>query len=260
MELAHCHVAGEESSRKRRLTRPAPRRYEGQMKFQILSGRLALASVLALAPASTLALGACGSGFDEPELQPRGSLESLESLESVTSAVVSATNAIDRGTLPSGVALTCPDPELTPEDASALEPAIAAFNLGASRGFAWCRIAPVTQYSEPVCPADPIDLETVVNQVIEVEGGLRGWSFADGQVLTAAQVAAIEPFTTVCSPGGPGFAASVHANVSGATPQGWVVTSEIPCHNCHEFSNYYILWYPADGQVLVIPYVTGYDS
>lgn len=159
-----------------------------------------------------------------------------------------------------GCAATCPEPVLSSEDASVLDPAVATFNAGARSGFTWCRIAPLSQYSTAVCPAAPPSLATIVEQVIAVEDELRGWSFADGQVLTAAQVAAIEPFTTTCSPGGPGFASAVSANISGATPQGWVIGSEVPCHNCHEFGNFYVIWYPADGQVLLVPYITGYDS
>jgi hypothetical protein len=153
-----------------------------------------------------------------------------------------------------------PDVELVAEDASALTPAITTFNAGARSGYTWCRVAEVSQYSTDVCPATPSSLQAVVDQLVNYEEALRGWSFADGQVLTAAQVAAIEPFTTTCSPGGPALATSVRTNVSSAPVQGWLVESEVPCHNCHEFGRFYVLWYPADGQVLLIPYVTGYDS
>ena len=157
-------------------------------------------------------------------------------------------------------ALTCPAPALTPVDASSLTAARNTFNAGARSGYTWCRIGTLTRYSEPVCPASPISLETVVNQITEVDGDLRGWSFADGTVLTSTQIAAIEPFTTTCSPGGPAFATAVRTKVSSAPRQGWLIESEVPCHNCHEFGRFYVLWYPSEGKVLVIPYITGYDS
>jgi hypothetical protein len=160
-------------------------------------------------------------------------------------------------------ALTCPEPqpiELTPEDPSALAPSIATFNVGARNGFTWCRLDEASLYSTPACPEAPVTLADIIDQLGASDEMLRGYSFADGQVLTAAEVAAIEPFGTVCSPGGPGVASAVDANVSGSTPEGWVVDSEIPCHNCHEFAHVYVLWYPADRMVLVLPYVTGFDS
>ncbi len=161
-----------------------------------------------------------------------------------------------------GCPATCsaPDVELNPEDTSALTPAVTTFNAGARSGYTWCYVAPVSQYSTDVCPSDPTTLEAVVEQLTYEKDELRGWSFADGQVLTAAQIAAIEPFTTTCSPGGPALATSVRNNVSSAPVQGWLIESEVPCHNCHEFGRFYVLWYPADGQILWLPYVTGYDS
>jgi hypothetical protein len=100
----------------------------------------------------------------------------------------------------------------------------------------------------------------IIDQLSWTDTLLRGYSFGDGEVLSAAEVAAIEPFTTVCSPGGPGVASAVDSNVSGSAPQGWAVDNEIPCHDCHEFARVYVLWYPSDRAVLVLPYVTGYDS
>lgn len=160
-------------------------------------------------------------------------------------------------------ALTCPDPqplELTPEDPSALDPSIATFNAGARNGFTWCRLDEASLYSTPACPEAPVTFADIIDQLGGSHELLRGYTFGDGQVLTAAEVAAIEPFGTVCSPGGPGVASAVDANVSGSTPQGWVVDSEIPCQNCHEFAHVYVLWYPADRMVLVLPFVTGFDS
>jgi hypothetical protein len=187
-------------------------------------------------------------------------------LLSVLGAMASAACATDESPalerLDAEVAVAaCPaEPVLTPRSSSALTPAITAFNAGARSGYTWCRVASVSQYSLQVCPATNASLQAVVDQLVNYEGDLRGWSFADGQVLTAAQIAAIEPFTTVCSPGGPALAASVRANVSRRQPMGWLIESEVPCHNCHEFGAFYVLYYPADGRVLLIPYVTGYDS
>lgn len=154
----------------------------------------------------------------------------------------------------------CAPPSLTPGSTASLEPARTTFNANARNGYTWCRLGTLSRYSEPVCPSKPITLQQVVDGLVEIDGDLRGWSFADGQVLTSAQIAAIEPFTTTCSSGGPAFYTAVRSNVSSSTPQGWLVESELPCHNCHEFGRYYVLYYPSNGQVLVIPYITGYDS
>lgn len=163
----------------------------------------------------------------------------------------------------SGAGCTCPNPQplsLNPEDPSALDPAIATFNAGARNGGDWCSLtAPAWLYSLPVCLAQPATLESVVTEVIAQSQDLGGYFFSDGTVLTAAEIQQSLPFSTSCSAGGPGVAQAVSANVSGTTPQGWVITSEVPCHNCHEFNHYMVLLYP-DGNVLVLPYVTGYDS
>lgn len=160
-------------------------------------------------------------------------------------------------------ALSCPSPQpfaLIPEDPSALDPAIATFNAGARSGFTWCRIAETSLYSTPACPATPVTFTDIIDWLSMTDSLLRGYSFSDGDVLTADEIAEIEPYTTVCSPGGPGVATAVDGSVSGSAPQGWVIDSEIRCHNCHEFAHVYVLWYPADRMVLVLPYVTGFDS
>jgi hypothetical protein len=159
-----------------------------------------------------------------------------------------------------GCATCAPEPlQLTEEDASALDPAIATFNAGARNGFDWCGLASPSRYSTPACPEQSVDLQTIVEQVIATDQNLGGYGFADGAVQTAAEIAAALPFGTSCSSGGPAVAQAVRDHVSGAQPQGWLITSEVPCHNCHEFLSYLVLWYP-DGQVLVLPYLTGYDS
>lgn len=162
-----------------------------------------------------------------------------------------------------GCAQTCPNPQplsLTQQDASALDPALATFNAGARNGGDWCRLmTPAWLYTTPTCLQQPATLQAVVEEVIAQSQDLGGYTFADGTVLTTAEIQASLPFSTSCSPGGPGVAQSVASNVSATTPQGWVLTSEVPCHNCHEFYHYLVLWYP-DGKVLVLPYVTGYDS
>jgi hypothetical protein len=162
-----------------------------------------------------------------------------------------------------GCSTACPNPQplsLTQQDASALDPAIATFNAGARNGGDWCRLmTPAWLYTLPSCLAQPATLEAVVEEVIAQNQDLGGYTFLDGTVLTTAQIQQSMPFTTSCSPGGPGFAQSVASNVSATTPQGWTITNEVPCHNCHEFYHYLILWYP-DGKVLVVPQITGYDS
>ncbi|MEZ4360305.1 MAG: hypothetical protein R3B48_09000 [Kofleriaceae bacterium] len=160
-----------------------------------------------------------------------------------------------------GCGVCNPEPlELTPEDASALDAPIATFNAGARNGFSWCGIRTTQElYSTPACPEEPVDLAAIVEQVLATNWELYGYSFTDGTVLTETQIAQALPFTTSCSPGGPGVAQAVAEHVSAQTPQGWTITSEVLCHNCHEFNHYLVLWYP-DGQVLVLPYFTGYDS
>lgn len=188
-------------------------------------------------------LAACGVSQDGGDEAALGS-----STEATASAAVSV------------APLSCAPPSLTPGSTTSLQPARTTFNANARNGYTWCRLGTLSRYSEPLCPQKPVTLQQVVDELVELDGDLRGWTFADGQVLTAAQIAAIEPFTTSCSSGGPGFYAAVRANVSTSTPQGWLIESEVPCHNCHEFGRFYVLYYPSNGQVLVIPYITGYDS
>lgn len=158
-----------------------------------------------------------------------------------------------------GCPSTCAPLALTPVDASALSPSIAAFNAGARNGFDWCSLSAASQYSTPTCPGQPNSLADVVDQVTAIDQNLGGFTFADGTVLTAAEIAQSLPFGTSCSQGGPGVAQAVTSTVSSQAPEGWLLTSEVPCHNCHEFNHYLVLSYP-DGAVLVLPYVTGFDS
>lgn len=160
-------------------------------------------------------------------------------------------------------AVSCPTTqpfELFPEDTSPLDPSFDAFNAGARHGHTWCRLAELSWYGTPACPSAPVTLSDIIDELSRFDPLLRGYAIADGELLTAAEIAAIEPFTTVCSAGGPGFATAVHDNVSQSEPQGWVINTEIRCHNCHEFARVYVIWYPADKQVVIAPFVHGYDS
>ncbi|MCE9673503.1 hypothetical protein LY474_37420 [Myxococcus stipitatus] len=150
---------------------------------------------------------------------------------------------------------------LTPVDASALEPAIDAWNDG-SNGGAWHHLEPIDAYSTPVCTTPPATIQAVMN---EVHGGLsqqyQGFpAIEDGVFTDRAGLSQSVFFVNGYYGNGEALLAAIDAYAGGGAVHAWIGDYEVPCHNCHQFNQVAVLFYPASGKVLVLQGYTGYDS
>ncbi|MBZ4416183.1 hypothetical protein [Myxococcus sp. RHSTA-1-4] len=153
-------------------------------------------------------------------------------------------------------ATTCdlipPQPlSLTQLDASSLEPARVAWNAG-SGAYSWSVINTINAYSTPQCPAAPVTLQALWQQFSDMglylpdfEWGQvtdRGGLTFGGDTRGAALMSALDDF-------------------AGTGPiQAWMGSNEIPCHNCHAFEDFTLLYYPNTRKVLLLVGESGYDS
>jgi hypothetical protein len=142
---------------------------------------------------------------------------------------------------------------LTGTDASSLEPARASWNQGSSP-LSWYAISSIAAYTTPECPASPVTIQTVVEHLA---AGQTLPSFEYGTVTDRAGLA--QSFFFGGSKGA-ALLAELDAYAGGGDVQAWFASEEVSCHNCHDFREWGVLYYPASGKVIVLDGHHGYDS
>lgn len=158
-------------------------------------------------------------------------------------------NACDVGT---------PQPlSLTAIDASALEPARVAWNVGSNNG-AWHGLEPITAFRTPSCPSSPTTIQGVVAKVAEQDQSFP--DVAGGTYTDRAGLAQSILFTNNYYGDGAALLQAIDAYAGGGTVQAWLYTQGVPCPNCHEFDTRAVLYYPATRKVVVLDGYYGYDS
>lgn len=143
---------------------------------------------------------------------------------------------------------------LTSIDASSLEPARAAWNQG-STGFNWRNLQPIAAFDTPECPAEPVTIEAVLDEIIAMEQSQQlpeYGTFTDRNGLSAS--------TFFGSSGGGALLSAIDAFAGGGDIEAWLYTEQVPCHNCTDFADRAVLLYPQSGVVLVLDGNHGYDS
>lgn len=142
---------------------------------------------------------------------------------------------------------------LTSTDASSLESARAAWNVG-SNGMSWYELSSIGAYTTPECPAQPVTLQGIVEQL------------GAGQTLPAFEYGTVTDrnglANTYFFSGSKGAAllSQIDAYAGGGTIQAWVSGEEVSCHNCHDFKEWAVLYFPASRKVIVLDGHHGYDS
>ena len=142
---------------------------------------------------------------------------------------------------------------LTGTDASSLEPARAAWNVG-SNGMSWYELSSIAAYTTPECPAEPVTLQAILAQL---GAGQSLPSFEYGTVTDRTGLAQSFFFS---GSKGAALLAEVDAYAGGGDVQAWFAGEEVACHNCHDFREWGVLYYPASGKVIVLDGHHGYDS
>lgn len=135
-----------------------------------------------------------------------------------------------------------------------------AFVDGCSSGGTWCSLAGIMSYASPECLAAPADLAAVVDAVGALDQALGTGRFPEGQVLDRDGLAATAIFSGTYSPGGPLLFEQIEGLMDGAEVEGWYLVEEVPCHNCTDFQDTIILWYPQQQRVVYLRAGHGFDS
>lgn len=127
----------------------------------------------------------------------------------------------------------------------------ADFVTGCARGGTWCSLDALESYTVPECLAAPAQVSDIA-AIIEPS--------LPGQILDRQGIEASVFFSTGYSSGGPALFQQVEGQFGGGEVEGWILTQPYSCHNCSNFSDVLILWYPQASRVLVLRGTHGYDS
>jgi hypothetical protein len=159
----------------------------------------------------------------------------------------------------------CEEPqplELLPIDVSSADPAIDAYRADCSTGGTWCSLSALRGFALPECPSEPATLESIFELVRQLDQDHSTLEFSFGQVLDRASAGGTPFFATTYSDGGPGLldAADAIASDADGAIEAWYVSQQVPCHNCTDFQDTIILYYPGTSTVVLIDGGHGYDS
>ncbi|WP_342374482.1 hypothetical protein NVS55_24365 [Myxococcus stipitatus] len=157
------------------------------------------------------------------------------------------------------VAQSCqPQPfSLTAINASSLEPTRLTWNQGSNWG-AWHYMDTISAYVAPQCTTTPVTMQAVVDEVSWMHQGMPASS--DGTFTNRAGLSQSVFLSSNYYGNGLAVLAAIDSFAGGGEVQGWIATQEVPCHNCHEFQQFAVLYYPATRKVIVLQGYTGYDS
>lgn len=144
---------------------------------------------------------------------------------------------------------------LTPIETDSLDDAIAGYNAGCASGFTWCGLDQVQAYRLPECPDQEVTSQLIFQLLAD-----QSWDESYGDYVEDPGIDASMFFASSPSSGGPALAAAVDALAGTSFSRGWVGTNEYPCHNCHNWYDRVIVWYPSTRTVVVLDGHHGWDS
>jgi hypothetical protein len=149
------------------------------------------------------------------------------------------------------------DLSLTPIDDSSLDPAVTAWNQN-SNGGAWHGFDLLDAFATPACPADPITIQAVMDEIAATDQNQPPVEYGD--FTNRAGLSQNVFFAQSYYGDGAALLAALDAFAGGGEIQAWLYTSEFPCHNCHNWDIRAVLYYPASGKVILLDGHYGYDS
>lgn len=145
--------------------------------------------------------------------------------------------------------------ELVAFDASGtLDPITDAYDAECQSGFTWCSADVVGTFNVPACVEPAATLDAAVQWIAAHDQNF----VPDGAVGSRIDVAATSLFSHGQS--GPALLGALDTIAGSTNVEAYHAAYEIPCHNCHTFADYVILFYPDSGVVAVLQGTHGYDS
>jgi hypothetical protein len=132
---------------------------------------------------------------------------------------------------------------------------------GCVTGGDWCSVQTLQAYMFAECLAEPATLADIVGQLLDGDQDWGGGDvFARGTVLDRSGLAGTPLFSGSYSPGGPALFEAIDAHMANGPLEAWKLTEEVPCHNCTDFRDVYVLYYPEAFRVILVEAGHGYDS
>lgn len=144
-------------------------------------------------------------------------------------------------------------PSLVPVSDSALAEAVTDWNA-ATGGYTFASVA-ANGYQVGGCG---VTLEQVVDLVGQVQGQGSpeyGW----GQTIDRATLEGGVFCGGSYSSGGPALLQAMDAFGADASAEAWSMSQEVPCHGCHGFEDWTIVYYPATRRAIALSGTHGYD-
>lgn len=147
--------------------------------------------------------------------------------------------------------------ELSSFDASdELTDAQTAYGEGCSNGGTFCSLGAVQTFNVPACLAEPASLQAALDWLATNDQGF----LAGGTRLDRSGLEGSTLFSSSYSTGGPGLLLALDVVAGGGEVEAYIATQEIACHNCTDFADYAVIFYPGSGVVAVLQATHGYDS
>ncbi|WP_164014348.1 hypothetical protein [Pyxidicoccus trucidator] len=118
----------------------------------------------------------------------------------------------------------------------------------------WYGLVGIDAYSTPECPATPVTVQAVVDDLHWTTQSVPPSDW--GEVTDRAGLVDNNYFFYSSSDP---LLAHIDAFAGGGPIQAWFAWEEIPCHNCHRYAEYGVLYYPNSGKVIALKSYHGYD-
>lgn len=143
---------------------------------------------------------------------------------------------------------------LTGTDASALAPAVKTAHDKCPRNSgSWCSVGSAQSFTYAACTAMSPTPDQVSAEAIAATDRTGAFDPRYGSSLTRAELAMAQAFKT-------GLLTPIDAFAGDTDVRAALFEAEEPCHNCHQFAQKYILFYPKTRVVVVVDGSHGYDS
>jgi hypothetical protein len=148
---------------------------------------------------------------------------------------------------------------LSPIDATSLVAARDAYVAGCDAGGngQWCSMGDATAYTVPGCPDETLTMERLAELVAAER---QGFPSSGGTHLINAQLDELPAFATGYSAGGPAWREALASFAGSGHVEAYYVTSEVPCQNCTDFADTYVLFYSLVNRVIAFDAGHGFDS
>lgn len=143
---------------------------------------------------------------------------------------------------------------LASKDASSLAAAVKSAHDACPRtGGSWCSVGPASAFDYPRCVAMTPTRAQVTEAALAATDPSGAFDPRYGRILTRAELLMQQTFKG-------GLLTAIDTYAGDTDVYATLLESEESCHNCHQFSIKFVLYYPRTRTVVVVDGSYGYDS